>query len=394
MKSGAIMKLLIVSADPRLTLGYSKVLQKIANYIASKDVEIVMYTLNYEKEKALSNVFIDPRIKIAPVKDPRSFGFDTFREFVDKEKPDSIFIYANTTTVYNYVTTLDTSSKIYVYLDICQRWSDTLVLQKLKDRVHHWFTFLDCWTRHLIDDMKFDESKVSTIEHGINFDELKHVDIVKEKKEFIVLNMNRNTIRKNWAVTISGFVEFLSRHNYDSSIRLYVSCGTDDCDQHCKIEEQVYVEFLKRGLDYIKYTKHFILNTRPLQLSKDEINKLYCECDVGINTCMSEGFGLSSIEHAYFNKPQILTDIPTFRDTMGDDAILVKPSLTYMYIGNNELTGERTIIDANAVADALDYCYKGKFVVNTREKVFKRFSWINIYKQLDHMINILNNGPL
>lgn len=394
MKSDASMKLLIVSADPRMTLGYSKIIQRIANYLASKDVEVVMYTLNYEKEKALSNVFIDPRIKIAPVKDPRSFGFDTFREFVDKEKPDSIFIYANTTTVYSYVTSLDTSSKIYVYLDICQRWSDTLVLQKLKDRVHHWFTFLDCWTRHLIDDMKFGESEVSTIEHGINFDELKQVDIVKEKNEFIVLNMNRNTIRKNWAVTISGFVEFLSRRNYDSSIRLYVSCGTDDCDQHCKIEEQVYVEFLKRGLNYMKYTKHFILNTKPLQLSRDEINKLYHECDVGINTCMSEGFGLSSIEHAYFNKPQILTDIPTFRDTMGDDAIFVKPSLTYMYTGKNELTGERTIVDANAVADALDYCYKGKFVVNTREKVFKRFSWVNIYKQLDHMINILKNGPL
>lgn len=394
MKSDATMKLLIVSADPRLTLGYSKVIQKIANYMASKDVEIVMYTLNYEKERMLPSVFIDPRIKIAPVKDPRSFGFDTFRKFVDKEKPDSILIYANTVTVYNYVTCLDTSSKIFVYLDICQRWSDTLVLQKLKDRVHHWFTFLNCWTRHLVDDMKFDESKVSMVEHGINFDELKQIDIVKEKTEFIVLNMNRNSIRKNWAATISGFVEFLSRHDYDPSIRIYVSCGTNDCDQHCNIEEHVYMEFFKRGLDYIKYTNHFILNTKPLQLSKDEINKLYSECDVGINTCMSEGFGLSSIEHAYFNKPQILTDIPTFRDTMGDDAILVKPSLTYMYTGKNELNGERTMVDASDVADALDICYSKKYSTNTRETVFKRFSWINIYKQLDHMITILNNGPL
>ena len=394
MKSDATMKLLIVSADPRLTLGYSKVIQKIANYMASKDVEIVMYTVNFDKQKVLPNVFIDPRIKIAPVKDPHSFGFDTFREFVDKEKPDSIFIYADTTTVYNYVTSLDTSSKIYVYLDICQRWSDTLVLQKLNDRVHHWFTFLNCWTRHLVDDIKFDESKVSTIEHGINFDELKQVDIVKEKKEFIVLNMNRNTIRKNWAVTISGFIEFLSRHDYDPSIRLYVSCGTNDCDQHCNIEKHVYMEFFKRGLDYMKYTNHFILNTKPLQLSKDEINKLYSECDVGINTCMAEGFGLSPIEHAYFNKPQILTDIPTFRDTMGDDAILVKPSLTYMYTGKNELNGERTMVDASDVADALDICYSKKHSTNTRETVFKRFSWINIYKQLDHMITILNNGPL
>ena len=393
MKSDVSMKLLIVSADPRMTLGYSKVIQRVANYLASKDVEVVMYTINYNKEKELPNVFIDPRIKLSPIGDPNSFGCDAFRSKVDDEQPDHIFIYANIGVVYNYIKTLDPTHKVSVYIDLCQRWSDTLMFNELKDRVYHWFTFLECWTRYLIDDLKFDASKVSVLEHGVNFDELKPY-VVDTDSSFTVLNMNRNSIRKNWAATLSGFVEFLSRHAYDPSIKLYIACGTTDCDQHCKIEEHVYVELFKRGLNYMDYTQHFILNTRPHKLTKDDINKLYSECDVGINTCMSEGFGLSSIEHAYFNKPQILTDIPTFRDTMGDDAIYIKSGVTHLYTGGNELSGERVTVDAMAVADALDYCYKGKFVVNTREKVFKRFSWVNIHKQIDRMISILNNGSL
>lgn len=394
MKSDESMKLLIVSADPRMTLGYSKVIQKIANYLASRSVEVVMYTLNYRKEDELPHVFIDPRIKLIPCSDPKSFGFDVFRSKVDDERPDYIMVYAPANVVYNYVKTLDESHKVIVYLDICQRWSDTLIMEHLKTRVHHWFVFLDCWAKYLVDDMKFDPSKVSVIEHGINLDELKMGVDTRLKREFKVVNMNRNTIRKNWAATLSGFVEFLSRHNFDPSIKLYVSCGTTGSDTHCDIEQHVYTEFAKRGLNYMNYTSHFLLNTRPLQLTKEELNRVYLESDAGLNTCYSEGFGLTCVEHACFNKPQIVTDIPTFRDIFGDDAIFIKPAAVTSYTGTRELTGERTIVDPMAVADALDYCYKGKFVVNTREKIFKRFAWVNIYKQLDRMIDILKDGSL
>ena len=60
----------------------------------------------------------------------------------------------------------------------------------------------------------------------------------------------------------------------------------------------------------------------------------------------------------------------------------------------NDINGERAILNHMDVADALDKCYKERPTPQSRETVFKRFSWINIYKQLDHMITILNNGPL
>jgi len=221
-----------------------------------------MYTINYNKEKELPNVFIDPRIKLSPIGDPNSFGCDTFRSKVDDEHR-SYFIYANIGIVYNYIKTLDPTHKVSVYIDLCQRWSDILMFNELKDRVYHWFTFLECWRQHLVNDQKIDAAKVSVLEHGINFDELKELPIEACKKsfgfeDFTVVNMNRNSLRKEWHTTIAGFVEFLSRHEYDPSIKLYISCGVTDVDRRCDIEQCVYIEFMKRGLDYMKYTKSFI----------------------------------------------------------------------------------------------------------------------------------------
>ena len=407
MKREGIMKLLIVSADPRLTLGYSKVIQQIANYLATKELEIVMYTLNFRENSVLPSTYIDPRIKLLPVSDPQSYGFDNFRSVVDKECPDYVFIYGPTNIIYNYISLLDKSMKVCVYLDICQKWSELHTLQKLKNRVTHWFTFLKCWSDHLVNDLKIDSKRVSIVEHGVNFNEFEPVDTKQAKDtmgfgKFLVLNMNRNSIRKNWAVTISGFVEFISRHEYNPDIQLYISCGADKkrCDNHCDIEAHVYTEFFKRGLEYMNYTKNFIINDHPLRLTKEKLNLLYSASDVGINTCYSEGFGLCSVEHAYFNKPQLVTDIPTFRNTLGDQAIYMKPSTITEYTGNSELNGERAVLDYMTVADALDQCYNNhvkpirRRVFDTKEIVFNRFNWLNIHKQIDHVVNILKDGPL
>lgn len=407
MKREEIMKLLIVSADPRLTLGYSKVIHQIVNYLATKEFEIVMYTINYEENDSLPNTYIDPRVKLIPIPDSKSYGLDKFSGIVEDETPDYVFIYAPVNIVYNYISLLSHDMKIFVYLDICQKWSDVLKLQKMKNRVAHWFTFLKCWSDYLIDDMKIESHKVSIIEHGINFDEFQPIETSEAKKmidfrKFVVLNLNRNTLRKNWAVTISGFIEFLSRHEYDPDIQLYIACGADknSSDAHCDIESHVYIEFMKRGLNYMDYTSSFILNNHPLRLTKEKLNLLYSASDVGINTCYSEGFGLCSVEHAYFNKPQLVTDIPTFRNTLGDQAIYMKPSTITEYTGNSELNGERAVLDYKTVADALDQCYKNhvkpirRRVFDTKEMVFNRFNWLNIHKQIDRVVNILKDGPL
>ena len=354
-----------------------------------------MFTVNYEETLCIKNTYVDPRIKIITHSPWNDFGYAEAGEHIKREKPDYVMIYASGNVINNYMKYIGESQKIIVYLDICQKWADTLIFQNIKSRVHHWFTFLNCWRDHMINDQKIDPSRVSVIEHGINFEEFDdNPDRYPGFENFTVINMNRNSLRKEWHITLSAFIEFISRHDYDPSLKLFISCGVNGSDKYVDIEKHVYTEFVKRGLDYMNYTKNFIINNKPLRLSKEELNSIYFTADVGINTCVSEGFGLTSVEHAYFNKPQILTDIATFRDTLGDNAIYVKPRVTTMYTGGNELNGERAILDPMDVADAIDKCYKERPVFNTRDYVLKRFSWKNVYKQIDRMVDILRDGSL
>jgi glycosyltransferase involved in cell wall biosynthesis len=390
------MKLFVVSADPRVSLGYSKIINKITNHLASKDdLEIVMFTVNYSESLCIKNTYVDPRIKLIPHSPSNEFGYTEAGDHIKREKPDYVMIYASANVIENYMKYIDESQKVIVYLDICQKWADTLIFQRIKTRIYHWFTFLNCWRDHMVNDEKIDPSHVSVIEHGINFEEFDdNPGKYPGFENFTVVNMNRNSIRKSWHITLSAFIEFISRHDYDPSLKLFISCGVNGTDRYIDIEKHVCIEFMKRGLDYMNYTKNFIINNKPLGLSKEELNSIYSSSDLGINTCMSEGFGLTSVEHAYFNKPQILTDIPTFRDTLGDNAVYVKPRVVNIYTGENELHGERAILDPMDVADAIDKCYKERPVFNTRDYVLKRFSWKNVYKQIDRMVDILRDGSL
>lgn len=390
------MKLFVISADPRLPLGYSKIINKMTNYLATKDdLEIVMFTVNYTESLCIKNNYVDPRIKLIPHSPPEDFGFAEAGEHIKREKPDYVMIYACVSMIHNYMNFIDESQKVFVYLDMCQKWAKTLIFQKIKSRIFHWFTFLNCWRDHMVNDQHIDPERVSVIEHGINFEEFdENVTRYPDFENFTVINMNRNALRKEWNTTLSAFIEFISRHDYDPSLKLFISAGVNGLDQYVDIEHHVYIEFMKRGLDYMNYTKNFIINSKPLRLSKEELNSIYCTADVGINTCCSEGFGLTSVEHAYFNKPQILTDIPTFRDTLGDNAIYVKPKVTTLYTGNSKLNGEVAILDYMDVADAIDKCYKERPTFNTRDYIVKRFSWKNVYKQIDRMVDILKDGSI
>ena len=52
-------------------------------------------------------------------------------------------------------------------------------------------------------------------------------------------------------------------------------------------------------------------------LTDVDLNALYNACDVGINTCVGEGFGLCNVEHAGLGKPQIVSNVGGLSDIFG-----------------------------------------------------------------------------
>ena len=66
-------------------------------------------------------------------------------------------------------------------------------------------------------------------------------------------------------------------------------------------------------MDYDKVINNHILHY-PEPISDEKMNYLFNACDVGINSCIGEGFGLCNIEHASLGKPQIVSKVCSFKD--------------------------------------------------------------------------------
>jgi glycosyltransferase involved in cell wall biosynthesis len=373
------MKIFFMCTHCNQGTGYARVANKLVNHLASiPGIEVVYYAFQNYKEQVVSDRFIDPRIRFidAMELDPESIG-----GFGDKGIVPSRLIPPE-----------HMPPKKYLYLDIVYPWQniDTFEIIKKYDFDHIW-TFLDCWREHMINDLKFDPKKVSTMVHGIDFD--RFIDIPKEEAkvktgfksdDFLVVNMNRNSGRKVWETTINAFLELLLRENMNPRIKLYCGClpfHNDGID----IGMNVRTECIRRGMDaeHVVFN-HVFISPKPMHLTDEEVNDIYNAGDVGISTTRGEGFGLTPVEHMYLNRPQVVTGIPALKETMGQYAHFVEPKL-WIRIGEAENhDGETALCDYRDFADHLQYCFKNpNELPNAREYLREKYSWDHMYNTLD-----------
>ena len=55
---------------------------------------------------------------------------------------------------------------------------------------------------------------------------------------------------------------------------------------------------------------HFIFKgNRHFHFSDEDINRLYNACEIGLNTCSGEGFGLCNFEQGYIGRPQVVSRV-------------------------------------------------------------------------------------
>lgn len=395
------MKIFFICTHCNQGTGYARVANKLVNHLASiPGIEVVYYAFQNYKEQVVSDRFIDPRIRFIDAMeiDPESIGGFGDKGIVPsliKENPDVLFHYNDmnvTRDIMRLIPPEHMPPKKYLYLDIVYPWQniDTFEIIKKYDFDHIW-TFLDCWRDHMINDLKFDPKKVSTMVHGIDFD--RFIDIPKEEAkvktgfksdDFLVVNMNRNSGRKVWETTIKAFLELLQRENMNPRIKLYCGClpfRTDGID----IGMNVRTECIRRGMDAEHVVFHHVfISPKPLHLSDEEVNDIYNAGDVGISTTRGEGFGLTPVEHMYLNRPQVVTGIPALKETMGQYAHFVEPKL-WIRIGEAENhDGETALCDYRDFADHLQYCFKNPDELpNAREYLREKYSWDHMYKVLD-----------
>jgi glycosyltransferase involved in cell wall biosynthesis len=404
------MKIFFISTHCSQGTGYGRVANKITNYLANlPGVEVVYYGFQNYKGQEIKDRYIDPRIKFYDAVEidpqtPDGFGFNGIVPAITKEKPDALFMYLNMPIIYLIMEKVIPPSLMpplkYLYLDTVYKWQYDHIYSSFKrHRFDQIFVFLECWKKHLIEDIGFDKNVVSVMKHGVDFDRFVDVPQSRAKElmmfepdDYIVTNMNRNSPRKCWNITISAFLEFLKRQDMDPSIKLFCGCSTQS-QFGVNIIDLAKNECARMGLDAEKVmSDHFFVNPRATCLTDEQMNVVYNACDVGLNTTNGEGFGLTTIEHIYFNKPQIVSGTPALKETIGEYAHIIEPKMSLHVELPDEHGGVAEYIDYMDVADKLEYCYKNRDDrPDMRDKLKKEYNWENVYKVLDRFFK---NGTL
>jgi D-inositol-3-phosphate glycosyltransferase len=243
------------------------------------------------------------------------------------------------------------------------------------------------------------EKPIGIIPHGTDFTQFFPIDPLECRKElgvpadvFIVFNGNRNQPRKRIDLTVKGFIEF-AKDKPDA--RLWLNMGAKDMGWEI-------IPLFKRvardaGYDpagkLILTSPHFSThNCLPIE----KLNKVYNSADIGINTCIGEGWGLVNTEHAAAGVAQVVPDHTSLKEIFNDiPRIDCNGSETDRNYGLERLLPDPSSLaeiltsyyeDRNALTAASNWCY---------ERIHeKQFTWSVITKKMLRIVEeVLDQKP-
>jgi glycosyltransferase involved in cell wall biosynthesis len=363
------MKILFYGTFPTQSNGYAKVGNQITNYLASKDVDVYYFGITAYETTPIKR-WVHPNIKLIDVyhNSPtrKAYGDDLIIPAIEQIQPDILFLYNDIIVLDQVLLKIKDVPKtfqIYTYIDLVYEFENLDRIYSIDKYTDKFFVFSDCWKINLRQ-MNINDDKIFILRHG--FDKLTffHKNQIEARKkiglpldDFIILNINRNTHRKALDITLSAFLRLIKKHPDDLKIRLYLTGNTEPTSYN--LLEIIRVECIQLNLDYNKIIFHHILISNSHVLPDEDINDLYNSCDVGLNTCYGEGFGLCNLEHASVGKPQVMSKVGALCDIFKDGHCkLVEPKVQIYVPSTLDSTGGYLkVCSADDFADALDEYY-------------------------------------
>jgi len=317
------MKIIFCATNPHVPTGYAKIATQIANYL-SQNHEVYYLAFQSFGGNAIERKCSE-NVNMLPVKD---FGYDEIGNFVSIIKPDILFIYNDVLIIRNYIIKTkelkeNLKFKTIAYLDLTYIWENHIKF--IDDNVDKIVTFADFWTNHLIEN-GVSSDKLYTMLHPMDTNVFP-MDNIKEcrahfgfkDEDFVILNLNRNSYRKQWGLTIEAFILFLKGNNFDKNIKLFCGCILQGLSYNIRDLITIFSRKHKLTTEQSEILSEAIRVPAQLPLETEQINMLYNACDVGLNTCGGEGFGLCNVEHQLVGRPQILTNTTSFKSLFSKD---------------------------------------------------------------------------
>jgi glycosyltransferase involved in cell wall biosynthesis len=348
------MKILFYCTFPNQSNGYARIGNNITNYLVSNFDSIDIFYFGITASDVVVDRFIHPKIKLinvskeSPSNNP--YGDDLIQNKINEIQPDIVFLYNDILVLSRMIQQINQISvprkfKVFTYMDLVYEYENKQMISFIDQTTDKLFVFSECWKRHLENDYGLNPSKIFILNHGI--DNTRIFPVEKEKarsffgfqpNDFVILNLNRNTHRKAIDITIRAYLGLLKKHlDKLFKIKLFLN-GQEEQTSYPNLKI-IELECKRLGLDYSTVTNHLILVNKNI-MSDFELNLLYNACDVGINTCVGEGFGLCCLEHASVGKPQIMTKVGALNDIFDPEySQLIYPSVEIFIPNILEQTG-------------------------------------------------------
>ena len=209
---------------------------------------------------------------------------------------------------------------------------------------------------------------------------------------FIVFNGNRNQFRKRQDITIQAFAKFAVDK---PEAQLYLHMGLKD--QGWDLMGVFAREMSKVGLDP---NGRIIMTTQsdgPPNVSVEMLNTIYNACDVGVNTCKGEGWGLVNFEHAACGVPQVVPDHTSCKEIFEGYGELIR--CDHVDVDTN-YAREMPCPSSDHLAEILTYLYQDKGIrewvgTRCRQRVMdSQFSWDTVASQFGGIFEeVLSQEP-
>jgi D-inositol-3-phosphate glycosyltransferase len=408
------MRILFFATYPNQPIGYARIGNILTNYLASIGHDVYYLGISNFKNIAV-NRYIHPNIKLIDALTERRpdstelYGVDIVCDIIAKVNPDIFLIYNDViviSRIFNQFieSKINKQFKTYVYLDLVYEFEKIKFISHINAQSDHIFAFSECWKQNLIE-MGVNELKIDVLPHG--FDNLLFFPIVNPSKnkelfnfkedDFIILNTNRNTYRKALDITIDAFIQFLKMNNYNPRLKLYLNLSTQ---MGYDILNLIQIICIKHKADYQTIVNQYIFTRNQNEfLSDSKLNQLYNACDVGINTCLGEGFGLCNLEHGGVGKPQIISKTGALKDIFTSEySTLIEPK-SQLYIDGHidEHGGYIEICSPTDFANAINKYYHNHELAKehgekARTHIVSKYNWETILKEFGEKINKLANN--
>lgn len=380
------MKKILYAGDAFVETGFGRVAQNLLPALA-KEYEVVVMSTNYHGDP-------HPEAKKYTVYPAMLHGTDPFgshriAEIIQKEKPDIVWV---TNDIWIAISLWEAAKpfkeqmgfKWFVYAPV----DSYGFFPSLAAPMMEWdglATYTEFGKKEL--EIMGYTKPIHIIPHGTDFTKFYSLDKQECRKNlgvpedvFIVFNGNRNQPRKRIDLTIKGFIKFAK--NYDDA-RLWLNMGAKDMGWPI-------IDLFKRVARDEGYdpTGKLILTSPQFSthncLTIEQLNQVYNASDIGVNTCIGEGWGLVNTEHAATGVAQLVPDHTSLKEIFnGVPRIACNASETDRNYGL-----ERFMPDPDNMAELLSNYYHNRAALEKAgEWCFKRihekqFTWPAITKKM------------